>query len=331
METYLSCIAAYLPRTVRSNEDIARPDIDWPAEKIFSKTGIRSRYVVAPGETAGDLAFWAVKELLESQDVKLEGIDALIVGTQSPDYFLPGIACQLHGKLGLKTACGAFDYNLGCSGFTYGLWLASALINSGAAKNILLVSTDCYSRYCDIDNLSTASLFGDAATAVLLSSSPINALAIVGPTIVGTDGSGCESLAVRQGAGAEMSVSDSATLSRPHLHMDGPEVFRFALREVAPAVNRLLDHCGLTVSQIDLFLFHQANAFLLEHIRRKMGVSSERLPIALETTGNTVNASIPLLILNCIERGILSGQKTCVLMGFGVGFSWASTLVKWLR
>ena len=247
------------------------------------------------------------------------------MGTQSPDHFLPGNSALLQDRLGLPTTCAAFDVTLGCSGYTYGLWLARSLIISGSSRNVLLVSADTYSRYCDPHDVTTVTLFGDAAGATLLTGESGNALAEVGATVVGTDGRGACNLIVRDGAAR----SSARPGSPPRLFMNGPEVFSFTLESVKAGIERLLDVAHMSWDQVNLFLMHQANRFLLENLRLKMGLDRDRLPIDVEQTGNTVNASIPLLISRMIERGELSGPRTCVLAGFGVGYSWAMSLLRW--
>jgi 3-oxoacyl-[acyl-carrier-protein] synthase-3 len=326
MSCYLAAISHYLPDNVVTNADLATENPGWEPEKLYRKTGIRQRHVASANETAADLGTQAAQRLLERSNFDRGSIDTLIVGTQSPDHFLPGDSALLQERLGLPTTCAAFDVTLGCSGYTYGLWLARALILSGSSRHILLVSTDTYSRYCEPHDVTTVTLFGDAAGATLLTGEPRGALAEVGPTILGTDGRGACNLIVRDGAAR----SSTHAGSPPRLFMNGPEILSFTLDSVKTGIERLLDVTHLNWDQVDLFLMHQANRFLLENLRLKMGIDPERLPIDVEQIGNTVNASIPLLISRMIERGQLTGPRTCVLAGFGVGYSWAMSLVRWL-
>jgi 3-oxoacyl-[acyl-carrier-protein] synthase III len=319
-------IAYYLPERVVTNVDLAAQNPGWDADKIFKKTGIRQRHVVSEGETAADLGVRAAERLFDQSGFDRRSVDTLIVCTQSPDHFLPGDSSLIQERLGLPTTCAAFDVTLGCSGYTYGLWLARALITSGSSQNALLISTDTYSRYCDLHDTATVTLFGDAAGATLLTGDPQKARAEIGLTVLGTDGRGACNLIVRDGAARSPSRPDAP----PRLYMNGPEIVSFTLNSVKAGIDRLLNATGLGWDQVDLFLMHQANRFLLDSLRLKMGVDPERLPIDVEQTGNTVNASIPLLISRLIERGQLRGRKTSVLAGFGVGYSWAMSLVKWL-
>ncbi len=327
---YLSGIAYYLPDRVSDTEDLCRLNPDWEAERIFQKTGIRSRHIVSESESASVIGCEAARQLFVRTGFNPADIDVLIVGSQCPDFVLPGNAHVLHAALGLSKRCAAFDVTLGCSGFVYGLWLARSLIISGSARHVLLISTDTYSRYCDQSDLATVSLFGDGAAAVLLTANKRNSLAEIGHSVLFSDGAGVSSLTVAEGGCDTLRRDLAAGMSpRPTLKMNGPDVFSFALREIGPAVNQLLDECGLSLPEIDLFLLHQANAFMLDHIRRKLGVTAEKLPVDVEFTGNTVNASIPILIARLREQGRLEDPKCCVLVGFGVGLSWGATLMHW--
>ena len=208
MTPYLVGVRYYLPETTRSNEDLVAINPGWDAGKIYRKTGIRCRRIAGEGQTACDLGYEAAKCLIEELSVDRARVDALLRCTQSPDYHLPTTACLLQNRLGLPTSCGAFDFNLGCSGFTYGLWIARSLIKAGSANSILLVVADTYSKYCDPHDLATATIFGDAGTAVLISSSPTEGFAMVGESVVGTDGRGAGNLIVRAGGrGGPTSIS----------------------------------------------------------------------------------------------------------------------------
>jgi len=331
MSCYLAGIAHHLPDRIVTNDELAAGNPGWDPERLYKKTGIRQRHVAADGETAADLGVLAAERLLGRSGVDRRTIDTLIVGTQSPDHFLPGNSALIQDRLGLPTTCAAFDVTLGCSGYTYGLWLARALIDSGSSRKVLLVSCDTYSRYCDPHDVTTVTLFGDAAGATLLTGEPRGALAEVGSTVLGTDGRGAVNLIVAEGAARSLAGPGAPPCRPPRLFMNGPEVFSFTLDSVKAGVDRLLDANGLGWDQVDLFLMHQANRFLLDNLRLKFRVDPVRMPIDVELTGNTVNASIPLLMSRLLEQGRLTGPKTCVLAGFGVGYSWAMSLVRWLE
>lgn len=324
MTSFIRGIAYSLPEGRRSNEELTTFIDATDPEKIYNKTGIKTRSVVAENQTATDLGCTAAESLLEELQFDRSAIDALVFCTQSPDYFLPTSACLLHNRLDLPTSCGAFDVNLGCSGFTYGLWLAKSFIDSGNAQSVLLVTADTYSKYCDPSDLATATIFGDAGAACLISNQPEQALAEVGETVVGTDGRGAKNLIVEVGA-ARAPVTPSS--GPPRLYMNGPEIFSFTLSTVRAGIQELLSRCQLGWEDIDTFLFHQANRFMLEKLRDSMGIPPEKMPIDFEDTGNTVSASIPVLMRRCLDKNLLRAGTRCVLVGFGVGYSWAMTLL----
>jgi 3-oxoacyl-[acyl-carrier-protein] synthase-3 len=312
---YLRDIEVSLPETVRSNEDLVRMNPTWDAGKIYAKTGIRARRVAGPDETAADLGCRAAARLLDRPGVDRSQVDALLFCTESPDYPLPPTACTLQTRLGLSVDCAALDYNLGCSGFTYGLWLANALVESASARNVLLIVADTYSKYCNPHDLATVAIFGDGGAAALITADSGRALAKIGATVLGTDGRGAEHLIVRGGA---------------YLAMNGPAVYAFTLSAVQASIQKLLDKVGLQWQDVDLFLLHQANRYMLDQLRINMQIPAEKMPIDMEDIGNTVSASIPVLIRRCTDRAILKAGDRCVLAGFGVGYSWATTFVQWL-
>jgi 3-oxoacyl-[acyl-carrier-protein] synthase-3 len=326
MSAYLRGIQYCLPEQVRRNEDLAAVHRTWDPAKFYEKTGIRSRRIASVDQTAGDLGYRAAERLLDELSVDRDTIGALIFCTQSPDFFLPTTACLLQERLGLPTHCGAFDYNLGCSGFTYGLWLSRSLILSNAVSNVLLIVADTYSKYCDPDDLTTAPIFGDAGAAALISAAPAGSIGTLGPTVVGTDGRGASNLIVRAG-GARLPKSSAR--GDTYLYMNGPEVFSFTLSAVKVGIQQLLDRLEVGWDEVDLFLFHQANRFLLQRLQAVMKIPDEKLPIDVEDVGNTVSASIPLLIRRGMDRGLFRPGQRCVMAGFGVGYSWAMSAMTW--
>lgn len=332
-------LAAFLPAGTLSNEDLAALYPDWPAQKIYDKTGIRQRHVAAEGETASDLAFGAAQALFARGAVRPEAIDFLILCTQAPDYILPTSACVLQHRLGLSRTAGALDVNLGCSGFVYGLSLAKGLIESGAATRVLLLTADTYSKYIHPQDKSVRTLFGDAAAATLVAAQETegNAAAdAIGPFVFGTDGSGAHKLMVEAGGFRRPSDATSAietadasgnVRSAEHLYMNGAEVFAFTLREVPQAVERLLERAGLERDDVDLYVLHQANRFMLDALRRKLGLDQARMPVCMEDVGNTVSSTIPLALIALRDAGAIPEGARLMLVGFGVGYSWAATLI----
>lgn len=321
MTVYLRGLTYHLPDRIVSNEDLVRLNPTWDANSLFRKTGIRSRHVAAPDETSVDFAELAGRKLIVETGIDPREIDVLMFCTQTPDYLIPASSCLLQDRLGLSTHCGVFDFNLGCSGFTYGLWLARALIESNSSRNVLLLVGDTLSRECAAGDQVTVPIFGDGAGAALLTEKPAGALAEVGPSVVGTDGRGWQHLKI-QGGGSRCPAEGR------HIDMNGAEIFNFTLTSVAEAIGQLLAKLNMTWDQVDRYLLHQANGFILETLRKRMKLSAERCPIDVSETGNTSCASLPVLLRRCLDRGDVAAGHQCILAGYGVGYSWAITFLR---
>jgi len=325
-----------LPESVLSNEDLAGEFSDWDAAKILEKTGIATRHIAGPAELASDLGVAAAESLFRKHAVLREEIDFLIFCTQSPDYFLPTTACTVQSRLGLRQSCGAIDVNQGCSGFVYALALAKGLIETGSADTVLLITADTYSKFINPRDRSVKTLFGDGAAATIVKATE-NDERLVGPFVFGTDGRGAGNLIVPAGGlrtprspGTAVELEDRAGnwRSSDNLFMNGPEIFNFTLRTVPKAVSQLLEKAGLGLDEIDFFVFHQANRFMLETLRDKMKIPASKFCIELETSGNTVSSTIPIAMRRLMERGAIVRGNRLMLVGFGVGYSWAATLVR---
>lgn len=310
-------ICSYLPDGVLTNDQLSELFPVWSAEDIFKKTGIRERRVVAAGECASDLAFHAAERALQGRD--RSAIDALIFCTQSPDYRLPASACLIHARLGLSPHCSALDINQGCSGYIYGLSLAAGLIQSGQASQVLLLNADAYTSSLAPDDRATRAIFGDGAGATVLSAESLSRLSAF---TFGTDGTGAEFLAMK-GGGCREPQAD------PFIRMNGPEVFNFTLRAVPAVVAEILRKAGLSMEDIDLYVFHQANMFMLEHLRKKLGIPCHKLFTQLERCGNTTSASIPIALEAAISHEHIRPTHKVMLVGFGVGWSWGGCLLEW--
>jgi 3-oxoacyl-[acyl-carrier-protein] synthase-3 len=327
----ISSIASHLPATVLTNEHLAQLYPGWSAEKIFEKTGIRERRIAAPHECASDLAFQAAERLFAHQE---RTADFLLFCTQSPDFILPTTACLLQQRLHLPTTCAALDFNLGCSGYVYGLALADSVLKTGLAQRVLLLTGDTYSRLIHPLDKSTRTIFGDAGTATLLQA---GARARLHSFVLGSDGSGGEQLIVqRHGARyptadeAKPDFDDSGNLRDPNcLYMNGPEIFNFTLQAVPKLVKSVLERASLSLTDIDFVLFHQANAFMLEHLRRKLGIPHEKFVVDMEDCGNTVSSTIPIALERLIGTKRLQPGMKVLLAGFGVGYSWGGCILEW--
>jgi 3-oxoacyl-[acyl-carrier-protein] synthase-3 len=240
-------------------------------------------------------------------------------------------------RLELPTTCGALDFNLGCSGFVCGLSLAKGLVETGQARNILLVTAETYSKFIHPGDKSVRTLFGDAAAVALISGMD-SAGDLIGPFVFGTDGSGAKNLIVPTGGTRRAFIPDAAVTedaggnrrTENNLFMNGPEIFNFTLRVVPPTVKQLLERAGRKMEEVDYWVFHQANRFMLEHLRKKLGVPPEKFPILMSHCGNTVSSTIPIALCQLQAQGRLAGGQTLALVGFGVGYSWAGAMVRWV-
>lgn len=321
----LQGIAYYLPDTLVTNEQIAEYSADWTAEKILKKTGIFERRYASENEFASDLAVGAAKKLFADGKCSESDIDYLLFCTQSPDYLLPTTACFVQDRLGLDKSIGAIDINQGCSGYIYGLGLADGLIQSGQAKNVLFLTADTYSKYLLDSDLSVRTLFGDGATATLIQADSDDSCNSIGPFVYGTDGAGARNLIVSNSATHNNgSASESQLLS-----MNGAEIFSFTLKAVPDLVDQLLDKANCNMDQVDLFVFHQANQYMLEHLRKKINIAEDKFLVSLKNTGNTVSSSIPMALAQADSEGKLSKGMKVMLIGFGVGYSWGGTFLHW--
>jgi 3-oxoacyl-[acyl-carrier-protein] synthase III len=335
MKAFVAAIRYALPEATLDNEQLAAQYEGWSAEKILAKTGIRIRHIAAFNECASDLAVRAAQQLIADVGLDRSSIDFLLYCTQTPDYLAPTTACILQERLALQTSCGALDFNLGCSGYVYGLGLCKALIESGQARTVLLLTGDTYSKLLNPADKSVRTLFGDGATATLVVAGEQETL--IGPFVYGTDGAGAENLIVPAGGmrrpavpGAELVRDDSGNARTVNdFYMNGAEVFNFTLRVVPQAICRLLDEAGVTRDAVDLFVFHQANRFMLDHLRRKLQIPAAKFVIAMEEVGNTISSSIPIALQLAGQQGQLTSGALVMLVGFGIGYSWAATLIRW--
>lgn len=333
MKIGIKAIEYALPEAILTNEDLEKIYKDWTAEKILNKTGISVRHVVTDNECASDLAERAAKNLFSSGVASPKDIDFILLATQSPDYFLPTTACILQDKLGIPTTAGALDFDLGCSAFIYGLALAKSLIKTNIAKNILLFTAETYTKYIHPFDKSNRTIFGDGAAATLIGEGGH----CIGDFDLGTDGSGKDYLIVPAGASrlkhseetAKEYEDNGSVRTQDNLFMDGPEVFNFTLRVVPESINKVLNKHKLSLSDIDLFVFHQANKFMLDYLRKKIKIPEEKFYIDIQDIGNTVSATIPIALKRAEEKGRLKKGDTVLIIGYGVGLSWGSTILTW--
>ena len=330
MKAYIKGISYYLPEKVVTNEDLVGLFPEWTVEKISKKVGISARHLAAEDETAGDMAVKAAENLFAEYEIDRTLIDFVLLCTQSPDYHLPSTSCIIQDRLGLSTKCGAFDFNLGCSGYEYGLAVAKGLIAGGIAKNILLLTAETYNKYIHPQDKGNRTIFGDAATATLVADS---GFAEIGDFILGTDGSGAEQLIVKTGCArqfkmvGDFSIDDEGGIhSSDHLYMNGKAIFDFTSDVVPPLIEETLQKNGLNMDDVNLFVFHQANKYMINYIRKLMGIDRDRFYIFMEDVGNTVSSTIPIALCEAKKEDKLNGN--IVLAGFGVGLSYGAVVLR---
>ncbi|NSL91437.1 3-oxoacyl-ACP synthase III family protein [Acetobacter syzygii] len=314
-------VVCALPQHRVENDYFAGRFDEKTIKDVTELTGVSTRYMAAPEQTASDLCFAAADRLLEDLNWPRESVDAVIFVSQTPDQRMPATACILHGRLGLAPHCQAFDVGLGCSGYVYGAWLVSALMAIGL-RRVLLLAGDTSSRMVDPNDRSTALLFGDAGSATAFEYDVNAPLCYFD---LGTDGKGANFLTV---AGGGFRPVDPQATDANYLHMDGSSVFGFTIGTVPKLIKATLEQASTTKEQVDLFALHQANRFILRHIGKKLSLTPEQLPINIDQFGNTSSASIPLLL--CADRAeqITTTPTTMLMAGFGVGLSWGAALFK---
>ena len=329
MKAYIKGIAYYLPEAVLTNEELVEQFPEWTVDKISKKVGISERHVTTNEETAGDMAIKAAEKLITEKKIDRSIIDFVLLCTQSPDYHLPSTSCIIQDKLGLSTKCGAFDFNLGCSGYEYGLAVAKGLIVGGIAKNVLLLTAETYTKYIHPQDKGNRTIFGDGATATLVSDS---GYAEIGEFCLGTDGSGAEQLIVKSGCARHFQLANDYQIDEEgsvhcsdNLYMNGKAIFDFTADVVPPMIEATLQKNGLDMEDIDLFVFHQANKYMINYIRKLMGIDKERFYIFMENVGNTVSSTIPIALCEAEKEGKLKGN--IVLAGFGVGLSYGAVVI----
>ncbi len=331
MSCKITAIRHFLPNNVLTNSELAEQFEGWDPKRAAKKIGIEQRHIAAEGETALDLGYEAASQLLENVD--RSEIDFLLFCTQSPDYFLPTSACILQDRLGLRKDIGAMDFNLGCSGFVYGLSLAKGLIMSEAAEKVLLITSETYSKHLHDEDRANRSIFGDGAAATLIEKDTTPGIK---QFVFGTDGSGYDKLIVRNGAfrnawesKPEETRDEFGNVNNPNcLEMKGSDIFNFTIAEIPKMVQSTLEKNQLSMEEVDFFIFHQANAYMLKFLMKMCKIPKEKFYIGMEDKGNTVSATIPIALEECWEQGLIQKGDKIVLAGFGVGLSMAATIIE---
>ncbi len=333
MKVYIKDIAYYLPTKVITNEQLVQEFPEWSVEKIVDKVGIKERHVAAEDETAMDMAVSAAEVLFQQGKCQKEDIDFVLLCTQSPDYFLPSSSCLVQSRLGLRKDIGALDYNLGCSGYVYGISLAKGLVVAGIAKNVLLLTSETYNKHLHPRDKGNRSIFGDGASATVISD---NGIAEIGEFQLGTNGEGANNLILKTGGMRHPDRANDLSydekngnpLSSDYLFMDGSEIFAFTLTHVPKLIKKVLAKNDMEQKDVDLFVLHQANKYMLDFLKKKCKIEDDKFYYCIENVGNTVSSSIPIALVEAMKEGRVKEQQKVLIAGFGVGYSWAGTMLK---
>ncbi len=330
MGVKITNIEYYLPEKIVTNDQLAKEFHGWSSAKIEKKVGIRERHIAGEDETALDLALISGKKILKNYDKNK--IDFLLFCTQSPEYYLPSGACILQDRLGLNKKIGAFDYNLGCSGFVYGLALSKSLINSKIATNILLITSETYTKHIHPKDKGNRTIFGDAAAATIIEKSEEEQ---IGEFVLGTDGSGYKNLIIPNGGlrnryspdAKETDDGSGNIRTNNNLYMNGSEIFNFTIKAVPKVVSETLKKNNTTLDEIDYVIFHQSNKYMNEYLRKKINIAKNKFCENLLLKGNTVSNTIPIAIKDSLEADIIKRNDMVLLVGFGVGYSWGGAII----
>ena len=322
----IRAVATYLPSAVETN--------DAENQRFIAKIGIKERHVASAGESAGDLAVGAAENLLREYDINRDEIDFILLCVQHPDYTMPSTSCHIQARLGLPKSCGALDYGLGCSGYPYGLALAKGLLETGMARRLLLLTSSVYLKFIGLKDHSCRPLFGDGATATYITAEE-SETPFLHSFVFGTDGSLYDKLYIPVGGSRnpphlhpEVTKTDERgnTRSNYETHMDGTAITYFTLREVPPLVEQILSRAGITRSELDYCVFHQANKFMLEYVRKKCRLTEVPFHNNIEKIGNTVSGSVPFALEEVLTAHNPAKLKRVMLAGFGVGLSWSGCM-----
>lgn len=311
-----SCVPEHVFDTLRDSTDFDPKEL----KKVVSMVGVKQRRTVDDKTCASDLCLRSAQVLLDELNWDVETIDALIMVTQSPDYFLPSTSCLIHRDLNLPETCATFDVGLGCSGYPYGLWLASMMIQTGSIKRALVLHGETPSLFTHAEDRSTALLFGDAGSATALEAEGKEDWGFA----LYTDGKGYADLII-PGRGFRDPKPENERDN--YLHMNGANLFNFTIKKVPDMINNTLELMDMTVDDVGSFIFHQSNQFMMKHIAGKYGLPAEKTPIILDKYGNSGGSSVPLTMSIYYRDNPVTDQQWSMLLGYGVGLSWGAALV----
>jgi 3-oxoacyl-[acyl-carrier-protein] synthase 3 len=317
---------SYVPEKVLSNDDLAK-FLETSDEWIFERSGIRRRHIARKDETTSDMALAAARNALDNAKISASEIDLVVLTTANPDMMFPSTACLLQAKLGIRNNIPCFDLAAACSGFVYGVEVATRMMQSGLYKNALVVSSEKMSTIVDWEDRSTCVLFGDGAGAVVLSASDEENSGIIG-TVLGADGSDTAMLCLPAG-GSLMPTSAETVAKKLHfVKMDGKEVFKHAVKIMQEKALEVLDLCRVSADQISLLIPHQANTRIIQSVAKRLNIPEEKVYVNIENYANTSSASIPIALDEASRTGRIKKGDYVLFVAFGAGLTWGATLVR---
>jgi len=314
-------VSTCVPANVVDNLDPALGFDPVDVRKVVAMAGVRERRVASDAVTSSDLCCQAAQDLLARLGWEPDSVTGLIFVTQTPDHFLPSGACLLQHRLGLGDDCAAFDVGLGCSGYPYGLYLAATMLKGGGHQRILMLHGETPSHFVSPDDQATRLLFSDAGSATALE---LDASAAGGQFCLHTDGSGADALILRGGAFRDRHPADPR---HQFLQMDGAAIFNFTIKRVPALIRDTLALAALSVADVDAYVFHQSNRFIMKHLMKKCELPEDRVPLTIEDMGNCGGPSVAVALTRRVEAPA-SGQRTLMLVGYGVGLSWGAAVVR---
>lgn len=333
MPSKIAHISYYLPANIFTNDDYFKLFPELKGNKNFGKIGVEQRVISGDNEVASDMAVKAAKKLFEQTGISPNDIDFLLYASVDLDYYTPATSVYIHGQLGLSENCGTLDQTHGCSAYVYGLLAAKGLVDNGY-KNVLLLNANTLTKTLHPKDRSSRFIFGDAASATLIT---FDEKAKIGNCVVGTDSTGLEKIILRDG-GCRNPINEKSFIEKADeygnvtsdgkFYMDGTSVFLFSIKRVPKVVEETLAKNGLSLDQVDLFIFHQANLYIINTIAKKMGIPDEKLFNNMQMIGNTVGVSIPLAYAQAVEAGKIKPGNKVMFIGFGVGLSWSATVIE---
>ncbi len=322
----ISALGTYVPPKILTNADLEKM-VDTNDQWITERTGIKERHILEKGLGTSDMAVEAAKLCLASRGIEASEVEAIIVGTVTPDMMFPSTACLVQDKIGAKGAWG-FDVSAGCSGFVFALQAGAKLVESGAHKKVLVIGADANSRLVDYTDRTTCIIFGDGAGAVLLEPCEDGEVGLI-DFVHEVDGSGGPALNLAAGGSLNPATAETVASGMHYIHQDGQTVYKFAVRKMAEATTKVLERNGVTGADMGCFIPHQANLRIINATAERLGMAPERVIVNIAKYGNTSAGTIPLAMGTAVEEGKLKKGDLVLLAAAGAGFTVGAALLRW--